>query len=73
MTDDSGTAAHGRPTVPDHLHLHGLALAAVRDGKNLEIVADGVNGFEELGGMTGDAAIAEKFAEFPIPDLVEQT
>src|SRR3989338_8452543 len=72
VADDPGAAAHGRPAVPDHFRLHRLALAAVRDGKDLEIVADGINGPEELGGMAGNAAIAEEFPEFAVPDLIEQ-
>src|SRR5713101_8492668 len=68
---DDGPAAHRRPAVAELLGLHGLTLAAVRDGIETEVAADGVHVHEIVAAVRHDPAVPIEAAELAMPDLVD--
>src|SRR5262245_8318557 len=70
--DDAGAAAHGRPPVAELLGLHGLALAAIGDGIEEKVAADGVHVHQIVPAVGGDAAVAVETAELAVANLVDR-
>src|SRR3989442_9757344 len=68
---DDGPAAHGRPAVAELLGLHGLTLAAIRDGIETEVAAHGVHVHEVVAAVRHDPAVPIEAAELAVAGLVD--
>src|SRR3989442_13097578 len=68
---DDGPAEHGRPAVAELLGLHGLTLAAVRDGIEAEVTAYGVDVHEVAAAVRPDPPGPIETAELAGADLAE--
>src|SRR5712691_9445151 len=68
---EDGAAAHGRATIAELLGLHGLSLAAVRNGIEPEVAPDGVHLHEVVAAVGHDPPIAIQASKLPVANLVD--